>query len=428
MKARMQTYRWAIPAVAWLTAAAALTGCGKKAEAPEAVVNVQAATVSPQPITQHIEADAVLSPIAQAAIAPKITAPVKKFYVQRGSPVKAGELLATLENADLRAAVTDNQGALDAEDASYQSTVKAGVPEDYQKAELDLAQANANLALNRSIVESRKKLFAEGAIAGRDLDTAEAALVQAQAAYDTAKKHLDGMKEVSREAALKQAKGQLESAEGKYDAAEADLSYSEIRSPINGVVTDRPLFAGETATSGTPLITVMDVSALIAKLHLPQPEVQNLKTGDGASVAVPGLDHPVSGKITVISPALDPGSTTVELWVRIENPHHTLRPGTAVKVTLASKAIPNTLVVPTVAIVLTNVGQKAVMVVDKDSVAHLTPVRVGVVDGDETQILSGISAGQRIVTQGAYGLDDGTKVNIVTGSGDEGDASGDAQP
>lgn len=409
-------------------AAAVLTGCGKKAEAPEAVVNVQAATVSTQPITQHIEADAVLSPIAQAAIAPKITAPVKKFYVQRGSPVKAGELLATLENADLRAAVTDNQGALDAEDASYQSTVKAGVPEDYQKAELDLAQANANLALNRSIVESRKKLFAEGAIAGRDLDTAEAALVQAQAAYDTAKKHLDGMKEVSREAALKQAKGQLESAEGKYDAAEADLSYSEIRSPINGVVTDRPLFAGETATSGTPLITVMDVSALIAKLHLPQSEVQNLKTGDAASVAVPGLDHPVSGKITVISPALDPGSTTVELWVRIENPHHTLRPGTAVKVTLASKAIPNTLVVPTVAIVLTNVGQKAVMVVDKDSVAHLTPVRVGVVDGDETQILSGISAGQRIVTQGAYGLDDGTKVNIVTGSGDEGDASGDAQP
>jgi HlyD family secretion protein len=409
-------------------AAAVLTGCGKKAEAPEAVVNVQAATVSTQPITQHIEADAVLSPIAQAAIAPKITAPVKKFYVQRGSPVKAGELLATLENADLRAAVTDNQGALDAEDASYQSTVKAGVPEDYQKAELDLAQANANLALNRSIVESRKKLFAEGAIAGRDLDTAEAALVQAQAAYDTAKKHLDGMKEVSREAALKQAKGQLESAEGKYDAAEADLSYSEIRSPINGVVTDRPLFAGETATSGTPLITVMDVSALIAKLHLPQPEVQNLKTGDAATVTVPGLDHPVSGKITVISPALDPGSTTVELWVRIENPHHTLRPGTAVKVTLASKAIPNTLVVPTVAIVLTNVGQKAVMVVDKDSVAHLTPVRVGVVDGDETQILSGISAGQRIVTQGAYGLDDGTKVNIVTGSGDEGDASGDAQP
>ncbi|MGA8111404.1 MAG: efflux RND transporter periplasmic adaptor subunit [Acidobacteriaceae bacterium] len=400
------------------------SGCGKKEEAPAAVVNVQAAAVSTQPITQHIEADAVLSPIAQAAIAPKITSPVKKFYVQRGSKVKAGQLLATLENADLQAAVTDNQGALAAQDATYQTTVQAQVPEDYQKAELDLAQAKANLDLNQSIVNSRKKLFAEGAIAGRDLDTAQAALVQAQAAYDTAKQHLEGMKQVSRAAALKQAKGQLESAQGKYQAAEAQLNYSEIRSPIAGVVTDRPLYAGETAAAGAPLVTVMDVSALLARLHLPQSQVQMLKTDDPASVAVPGIDHPVPGKITMISPALDPGSTTVELWVRIENPHRDLRPGTAVKVTLSSSAIPNALVVPTVAIVLTNVGQRAVMVLDKDSVAHLTPVTTGVVDGGSTQILSGVSAGQRIVTQGAYGLDDGAKVNIVPAGQD----SGDAQP
>src|SRR6202008_4379496 len=103
---------------------------------------------------------------------------------------------------------------------------------------------------------------------------------------------------------------------------------------------------GETAAAGAPLITVMDVSALIAKLHLPQPQVQMLKIGDAASVEVPGVKTPVSGKITVISPALDPGSTTVELWVRIENPHRDLRPGTAVRVTLSSSTIPNALVVP----------------------------------------------------------------------------------
>ncbi|MGC2619352.1 MAG: efflux RND transporter periplasmic adaptor subunit [Acidobacteriaceae bacterium] len=406
----------------------ALTGCGKKEEAPPAAVAVQAATVSTRAITQHIEADAVLSPIAQAAIAPKITSPVKKFYVQRGSQVKAGELLATLENTDLKAAVTDNQGALTAQDATYQTTVKAQVPEDYQKAELDLAQAKANLDLNQSIVDSRKKLFAEGAIAGRDLDTAQAALVQAQAAYDTAHQYLEGMKQVSRAAALTQAKGQLESAKGKYEAAAAELSYSEIRSPISGVVADRPLYAGETAAAGTPLITVMDISALLAKLHLPQPQVEGLRVGDQASAAVPGLHHPIAGKIMMISPALDPGSTTVELWVRIENPHRDLRPGTTVTVTLSSRTIPDALVVPSAAIILTNAGGKAVMVVDKDNVAHLTPVSVGVIDGDDTQIVSGVAAGQRIITQGANGLDDGTKVQIVAGSADQDDKSGDAQP
>ena len=399
---------WGCIAVALL-----LAGCSKKEEAPAAAVSVEGAPARIAPVTEHVVADAVLAPIAQAAISPKITAPVKKFYVQRGSKVKAGELLATLENSDLQAAVTDNQGAFDAADATYQTDVKAQVPEDYQKAQLDLAQAEANLKLNQSIVASRQKLFDEGAISGRDLDTSKAALVQAQATYDAAAKHLAGMQQVSREAALKAAKGQLESAQGKYQGAEAQLGYSEIRSPISGVVTDRPLYAGETAASGTPLITVMDTSALLAKIHLAQPQAQILQKGDAASVDVPGLDDPVSGKIALVSPALDPGSTTVEVWVRLENPKQQLRPGTAVHVTLDGRKVPNALVVPSEAIVIANSGKSTVMVVGNDGIAHQTAVTTGISGEGLTQILSGLSAGQQVVTTGAASLDDGTHVKIV---------------
>ena len=182
----------------------------------------------------------------------------------------------------------DNRGSLEAAQAAYATTTKAQVPEDTLKAESDLAAAKANLDLNKSIVKSRKQLFAEGAIPGRDLDTAEAALVQAQAAYDAAAKHLESVRSVSRQAALKAAKGQLTSAEGKYKGAEAQVSYSEIRSPIDGVVTDRPLFAGETAAAGTPLITVMDTSALLAKTHIAQSLAQQLKVGDEAAGARAG--------------------------------------------------------------------------------------------------------------------------------------------
>ena len=396
-----------------LIAAALLAGCSKKEEAAPAVVSVEAAPAHIAPITEHIVADAILAPVAQAAISPKITAPVKKFYVQRGSRVKAGQLLATLENRDLRAAVTDNQGAYDAADAGYQTAVKAQVPEDYQKAQLDLAQAEANLKLNQSIVASRQKLFEEGAISGRDLDTSKAALVQAQAAYDTAAKHLASMNQVSRAAALKAAKGQFESAQGKYQGAEAQLAYSEIRSPISGVVTDRPLYAGETAASGTPLITVMETSALLAKIHLSQPQAQMLQKGDAASVEVPGVPDPVSGKISLVSPALDPGSTTVEVWVRLENPKGQFRPGTAVHVTLDGRKVPNALVVPSEAIVLASSGKATVMVVGSDGIAHQTPVTTGIVSGPDTQINSGLSAGQQVVTTGAASLDDGTRVKVV---------------
>ncbi|MFP5230347.1 MAG: efflux RND transporter periplasmic adaptor subunit [Acidobacteriota bacterium] len=397
-----------------------LAGCSKKDTTEATAVPVQAANAQVQSITEHIVTDAVLAPIAQAAISPKITAPVKKFYVQRGSHVKAGELLATLENSDLAAAVTDNQGAFEAADANYQTAVKAQVPEDYQNAQLALAQAKANLDLNQRIVDSRKQLFAQGAIPGRDLDTSEAALVQAQAAYDSASKHLAGMNEVSHQAALKAAKGTFESAKGKYDGAEAQLSYSEIRSPIAGVVTERPLFAGETAASGAPLITVMDTSALLAKIHLAQRQAQLLKNGDTAEVSVPGLTDPVPGKITLVSPALDPGSTTVEVWVRLENPKGTLRPGTAVQVSIAGRTAPKAVAVPSEAIVVASSGKSIVMLIGSDGVAHQTPVTTGLADAGMTQIVSGLSAGQQVVTVGAASLDDGTKVEVKA-AGDDSD-------
>jgi len=309
--------------------------------------------------------------------------------------------------------------------SSYQTEIKATVPEDLQKAELDLAQAKANLDLNQSIVNSRKQLFAQGAISGRDLDTSQAALVQAQAAYDAAQKHLEGMKAVSHEAALKAAKGNLESARGKYQGAQAALSYSEIRSPIAGVVTDRPLYAGETAASGAPLITVMDTSALLAKIHLSQSQAQLLKSGDAASVTVPGLTDPVIGKITLVSPALDPGSTTVEVWVRLENPKGNLRPGTAVHVSIAGRTAPKALVVPSEAIVVATSGKSTVLVIGADGVAHQTVVTTGLTDAGQTQILTGLNAGQQVVTAGAASLDDGTHVKVVTSTEDSDKADDD---
>jgi HlyD family secretion protein len=242
-------------------------------------------------------------------------------------------------------------------------TTKAQVPEDTLKAESDLAQAKANLDLNLSIVKSRKQLFAEGAIPGRDLDTAQAALVQAQAAYDAAAKHLESVRSVSRDAALKSAQGQLTSAEGKYKGAEAQVNYSEIRSPIDGVVTDRPLFAGETAATGAPLVTVMDTSSLLAKTHIAQSLAQQMKLGDEANVLRARSRRSRPAKVSLISPALDPGSTTVEVWLKIDNKAGTLKVGTPVKVSITGRTVAQAWKIPAASILTAQDGSKSVMVV-----------------------------------------------------------------
>jgi HlyD family secretion protein len=391
----------------------AVSGCKKAEEAPDATeVAVQVEKPERGDISEHIMADATLSPLAQAAISPKITAPVRRFYVQRGDHVKSGELLATLENNDLAAAALDNKGSYAAAQAAFHAQTQAQVPEDYQKGELDVAQTKATLDLNQSIVNSRQQLFAQGAIPGRDLDTATAGLVQAKAAYDTAAKHLQSLQTVSRQAALEQAQGQLTSAKGKYAGAEAQVSYSEIRSPISGVVTDRALFAGETAAAGSALITVMDTSALLAKVHLSQTVAQRLKVGDDATVTVPGLTEPIPAKVSLVSPALDPGSTTVEIWLRIDNRKGALKAGTPVHTSITGRTVPAAVKIPLAAVLTAEDGSKSVMTMSSDGTAHRKSVKLGIQDGEDVQVISGIGTSDSVITEGSYGLDDGTKVKV----------------
>ncbi|MDP9039418.1 MAG: efflux RND transporter periplasmic adaptor subunit [Acidobacteriota bacterium] len=408
-------------AVLGLLTFGALAGCKKAADAPEATeVPVQAEKAEVKPITEYIAADTVLSPLSQAAIVPKIAAPVQRFLVQRGAHVKKGQLLAVLQNADLAAQVQDTRGALSQADASYTSTTQAGVVEDRQKAQLDVAQAKATLDVQQKVVDARTTLLQQGAIPKRDLDTAQASLVQAQAAYDIAQQHLTSLTSVSQAATIKNAAGALESARGKYQAAQAGLSFSEIRSPIDGVITDRPLFAGEMPNQGQAVLTVMDLSSLIAKVHLSQQQAAALKLGASAKVTIPGLADPVDGKVSLISPALDPGTTTLEVWVQINNRRGAYKEGTPVHVSLAARTVQDAVAVPNEAIVQNKAGNPAVMVIGPDSTAHQKDVKAGITDGHDTQILSGIAAGDTVITTGAYGMDDGTKVKIAAaGEADE---------
>jgi RND family efflux transporter MFP subunit len=227
------------------------------------------------------------------------------------------------------------------------------------------------------------------------------------------------MKNVNREAELKTAQGNLTSAEGKYRAAAAQVSYTEIRSPINGVVTDRPLYAGETPAGGSPLITVMDTSSLLAKAHIAQSLAQQMKLGDEASISVPGIADPVPAKVALISPALDPGSTTIEIWLKADNKKGTLKVGTPVKVSITGHTVENALKVPVSSILTGEDGSKSVMVVGPDSTAQKKTVQTGIQDGDDIQITQGLEANDMVITTGAYGLDKGTKVKIGKPDEDE---------
>jgi HlyD family secretion protein len=387
-------------------------GCSKSDNAAEPIVSVQVAPARQESISRIIHCEGILFPLQQAAITAKVNAPVKRFYVNRGSRVKAGQLLATLENKDLAASAIENKGALAQAQAAYATTTAAGVPEEMQKAESDAEAARQVFDAEQKLFDSRQNLYQQGALPRKDLDQARVSLTQAKSQYELAQQHWNALQAGGKEQALKSASGQLQSAEGKYQGAEAQLSYSQILSPIRGVVTERSLHPGEMAAAGSPLLTVMDTSSVIAKAHVPQEDAAQLKAGAEVQLTIPGGDDKVPARITMVSPATDVNSTTVEIWAQAANPDNLLRPGTTVQLAIVAQKIEGALVVPSSAVLKQPEGSSAVMVAGPDNKAHLQAIQPGIQNGDDVQVISGLKAGQNVITNGGYGLPDNTEIKI----------------
>lgn len=363
-----------------------LSGCSSN-EASEAAptVTVQVGAAENGPIKREIIAEAILYPKEQASLVPRVSAPVGKFYVVRGSPVHAGQLLAELESPDLASAVTDSHAASQQAEIGYQTAV--------QKSQQELKLAKQELDAAQKLYDNREALLKQGAASPKDVEDARIALTQAQDGYDTAQKEFD----------VKNAEAQLTSAKAKASGAEAQLSYTKILSPINGVVTDRPVNPGEMAASGAPILTVMDLSQIIARAHISQQEAALLKIGNSASITPPG-GKAVPGKVSVVSPALDASSTTVEIWVQAANPGTQLKPGSSVRVSMVAETVPHAIVIPAAALLTSPDGVTSVITLDTDNKPHKQKVTVGIRNGNDVQVTKGLNGGERVVTVGAFEL------------------------
>ena len=191
-------------------------GCKKKEEeTPEAAVEVQAAHPTVEDVSEEIAADAILAPLSQAAIAPKVSAPIRAEYVQRGAHVRRGQMLVSLEDRDLRGSAQDSKGAVTQAQANYRATTETTIPEDVKKAVSDAAQLKVAFDVATRTASERRNLFQQGALSGRDADVAYAAASQAQAAYEAAQQHADLMLKTTSATTRDAAQGQLTSANGR---------------------------------------------------------------------------------------------------------------------------------------------------------------------------------------------------------------------
>ena len=406
-----------------------LSGCAKKEEKEaEAPAPVQVTAVTQNTIRRTIAGDGTLFPLDQANVMPKLTAPVQKFYVNRGDHVKAGQLLAMLENRDLVAAAAESKGGVDQAESNFRATQGATVPEAVVKAQTDLDAAREARDAAKKVVDSRQQLFKDGALAGKLVDDAQVAYSQANSQFKSADEHLKALQSVAKEEQIKGAAAQVQTAKSHYDSQEAQLAYSRIVSPIGGVISDRPLNAGEMANPGSPLVSVMDISHVIARINVPEADATGVKVGQRVVITQADNSEGIDGKVKVVSPAADANTTTVQVWVDIPNPGEQLKPGTSVHAVIVAEEFKAATVVPAAAILPGEEGGTAALTVGSDSTVRRKTVKVGVREGNQVQILSGLTPGDEVVVVGGLGLDDKAKVKVVTTAVEESDDEDDNAP
>jgi RND family efflux transporter MFP subunit len=172
------------------------------------------------------------------------------------------------------------------------------------------------------------------------------------------------------------------------------------------------MYTGEMASPSTPLLTVMDVSQVIARANVPAEQLKLLKVGDEAVIVAADSSAGLHGKVTVISSALDANSTTAEVWIKAANPGELLKPGTSVQISIVAETVANALVIPSAAILPSDEGSPRVLSFGADSLAHERRIEIGIRESDKIQVLKGLEQNEQVIVVGGLGLKDKAIVRI----------------
>jgi len=355
-----------------------LSGCGKKPEVvKETALTVSAVSAEKRDISQVVKYPGTVRGINEVHIMPKVSARVTGIYVKPGDTVRAGQTILTLDNSDFEAAIKQAEAAV----AMAEAGKKAN----------DIQLENARLNYERT-----KQLFEAGAVSQQQLEAA-------QAAYEA-------LAAGSAEAAVEQARAGLL-------AAQNQLKNCTITSPINGVVGSINLSLGDTANPTSPAATVTDTSRLEIETLVSESEVSYIKTGDEVEILIKAAgDNVFKGKVESVANVPDPVKRNYAVKVVLDNPENKIKSGMFAEVIINTVSKQDVLCVPISAVIPRN-GRDTIYTIDKEKRAREVDVETGLRDNNYVEIISGLKAGDKVITKGNTLVNEGTLVRVVAEGG-----------
>ena len=369
----------------------------------------QVPLVDVAPVTQGLIEEKIIrtgdiAPNAQVTIFSKVQGWVGKINVREGDLVKTGQVLVTLDSREAEAAVAQAQASLEAGRARLKQ-VQATSEETVQS---QIQQTKANMELAQADLKRAQELQEKNFIARQQLDEARMKYNVAKANYDLA---LNSIRQKTWENDIALAEAQVNQAKATLEFNKAQLANLIILSPMNGGITKRYVDPGTMVKDTTPILTLMDFTEMKMVVNVIEREFIYLQKGQPVKITVTAFpDRVFTGRIEVITPALELQSRTAEIQISIPNPGFVLKPGMFGRAEVILRSNPQAVLVP-IQSLFTEVDKDFVFVL-KENKTFRRAVRKGVVRDTVVEILQGVSPGEQVVTAGHLSLKDGTQVRL----------------
>jgi RND family efflux transporter MFP subunit len=351
-------------------------------------MTVETATATRGSVAQQLVVVGNLIGDASVSVVPRASGRLEAIYVRLGDPVSRGQRIAKIEDYELQEQVKQQEAGLEVSRATIRQ----------READLQLAETNA---------ERSRNLYARQLLPKQTLDDTEARYQAAVAQLDLAR-------------------AQNTQSVARLDELRINLANTVVVSPVNGFVARRAVDSGAFVGQNAPIVDVVDISRVRLVANIVEKDLKEIQTGDMTRVEVDAFPgETFSGRIARLAPVLDPATRTAPIEVEIPNPGYKLKPGMYARVSVTTDERKDALVVPTNAVV-DYTGRRGVFVASGDSTVSFRPVRVGIEESEQIEILDGVAEGDRVVTIGAAGLRDGDRVLVAEASGGRrGDSEGD---
>lgn len=391
------------PAASGGTAATGAPGGGRGGPA-RSPMTVEFAAVSRTALSEQVLLVGNLIGAATVEVVPKVNGRLQTVNVRLGDPVRRGQLIAKVEDSELREQVR-------AAEASYQVS------------QASIRQREADQRLAKTNLDRSRSLFERQLLPQQTFDDTEARYQAAVAQVDLAR-------------------AQFEQASARLDELKITLSNTQITSPVDGFVAKRYLDPGAFVSANAPVASVVDIRTVRMVANLVEKDVKRVPVGTTASVEVDAFPgESFSGRVSRVAPVFDPATRTAEMEIEVPNTGFRLKPGMYARVLLTVGMRPNALTVPSNAVVNLD-GKPGVFVAaapkgDGPQPASSTSgainvrfqqVETGIRDGVQIEITSGVTEGAQVITTGAGALRDGDLVlPMATGRRGAAGTRGDAQ-